>query len=206
MGPDRTNDAQIEVLVLTHVKYHQEDPIGLHRNIVARNDRIAGEGRNRIRGEQGSFGAASLYRRAGGAGVFEGVNHSIPFLSQCRGTLAPALHNRESLQPSVEADGQLAQGGIKRRTELSEPPGMPYHSAVPLALELGMATLIGSAYPSITVPMLPTKRWHRHRSLDYAASSDPEAVIGFHSYRKRYTKRTNEETAAGVQRLRRERA
>ena len=135
MGPDRTNDAQIEVLVLTHVKYHQEDPIGLHRNIVARNDRIAGEGRNRIRGEQGSFGAASLYRRAGGAGVFEGVNHSIPFLSQCRGTLAPALHNRESLQPSVEADGQLAQGGIKRRTELSEPPGM--------AVSLGGSTRTG---------------------------------------------------------------
>jgi len=80
MGPDRTNDAQIEVLVLTHVKYHQEDPIGLHRNIVARNDRIAGEGRNRIRGEQGSFGAASLYRQTGGAGVFEGAKslNSLP--------------------------------------------------------------------------------------------------------------------------------
>ena len=64
--------------------------------------------------------------------MFEGgLNHSIPFLSQCRGTLTPALHNREPLQPSVEADVQRARGGIKRRTELSEPPGMPYHSAVP---------------------------------------------------------------------------
>ena len=137
--------------------------------------------------------------------MFEGgLNQSIPFLSQCRGTLTPALHNRESLQPSVEADVQRARGGIKRRTELSEPPGMPYHSAVPLALELGMATLVGSAYPSITGPTLPTKRWHRHRSLDDAASSDPGTLIGFHSCRKRCTKLTNEETATGVQRLRRE--
>ena len=104
-----------------------------------------------------------------------GLNHSIPFLSQCRGTLAPALHNRESLQPSVEADGQLAQGGIKRRTELSEPPGMPYHSAVPLALELGMATLVGLCLSFIMGPISPTKRWHRHRSLTMplAATQEP---------------------------------
>ena len=58
-----------------------------------------------------------------------------------------------------------------------------------------MTTLVGPAYPSITGPTLPTKRWHRHRSLDDAASSDPGAMIGFHSCRKRCTKLTNEETA-----------
>jgi hypothetical protein len=52
---------------------------------------------------------------------------------------------------------------------------MPYHSAVPLALELGMATLVGSAYPSIMGPMLPTKRWHRHQSpMPLATIQEPD--------------------------------